>query len=205
MIDPVSIASLTKAASSLYGMADRVLSSGNGDTALVIEFCDRVRRINEEAAERLHASDVISLGRKAAELRQWGAIGIEALGEKIPIESKTGLTAAIKRVAALLDDPGLAQASAEIRHLTAMELAKSAGTIGGLGDVLRFKAGKATPAYATSAKSVGSWFACTGGYLTGSVATAVVATGLSKVPIVGGTLASLVQGEKLESDDERNA
>jgi hypothetical protein len=103
-------------------------------------------------------------------------------------------------IADKLDSAHLSTAAPEERRAVAVQLDRGAGQLAGLADVLRFQAGPSPPQ--TRRRGVlGSWASDTLATVVGSVSIAAIAAGTEKLPLVGPTLASLIQGEVPSNSD----
>lgn len=203
MLDPASIIGLTKAVTSLCSMADQLRSSKGAGTRQVIELCDRIRGLLDEASVQIASDTLRGLEGRAEGLKQWATLGVSGLDHSISTEAKDGLTSSLLLIADRLDSVELAAASPDARRTVVIQLERLSGQMGGLADVLRFQQGG--DAKGTSEKK-SSWAvsnrARLGGWATGAIAsagvtfaTSAVAAGASKIPHVGPTLATWIQGD----------
>lgn len=202
MFDPISIAGLSRAASALYSLADQIVSSGSADAGKVIDLCDRVGGLLETISGQLASDTPQGIERRAEELKQWVRLGVSGLGAAIPQDTKDELSSSLLGIADKLDSAHLSTATPEERRAVAVQLDRCAGRLAGLADVLRFQAG---PSRQQTRRTglLGSWASDTLANVVGSVSIAAIATGTEKLPLVGPTLASLIQGE-VPSDSESN-
>ena len=203
MLDPVSIMGFARAVSSLSSMADHLRSSKGASAREVIELCDRVKAILDDASAQIASDTLKGLEGRAEGLKLWATLGVSGLGDSISAETKDGLTKSLTSIADRLDSVELAKASPEERRAMVIQLERVSGRMGGLADVLRFQqGGEAKNAMAKTTSWAMGNTARLGGWATGvivsagaTLATSALATGASKVPFVGSTLASWIQGE----------
>lgn len=185
-------------------MADRMLRKDAESVGRVVAFCDRVKAILEGVVHDVDAGEMRGLDGRAEELKQWAGLGMSLLGDAVPADIKADLSAGLQAIAARLDGKALAAAREDERRDLAIQVQRGMGQLGGLADVLRFSLesrAAAKPKKGFGRLSLGSWATETGAMIGASVTTAVLAAGASKIPVVGDTLASLMQGTVPESED----
>ena len=205
MFDPISIAGLSRAASGLYSLADQIVSSGSADAGKVIELCNRVGGLLETISGQLASDTPQGMERRAEELKQWVRLGVGGLGAAIPQETKDELSSSLLGIADKLDSAHLSTATPEERRAVAVQLDRCAGQLAGLADVLGFQAGPSPRQQTRGPGVLGSWASDTLATMAGFASIAIIAAGTEKIPVVGPTLASLIQGEVPNSASENDA